>query len=298
MSFWLEASEALGIDPATRYDSFHCGGTASEADRFAGYSLDGPKRASTALVAEMAYDGDAMPGDGSYWVVTGSIGQPLMLIRTCKIEVAAFVSANEGFAWDEGEGDRSLRSWRADHIEYFGRSCCRIGIEWSEELDTVFERFEVLWPAHAARRRVLRSPYTSTEWAAYHELRRTELFNRYLPNVEYDPLFAENWAAGVFHQGVFAAGEFLACLQIDISDMNEASFHLVAVQPALRGRGIGRFLLAEGERFARVNGRSRLRVFAEPQALGFYRSLGFVDGPDWARTPASEQAVALKKQLA
>jgi uncharacterized protein YhfF len=55
------------------------------------------------------------------------------------------LSVDDSFAWDEGEGDRSRRSWLDDHEAYFRRYLPTIGLEFSWDMPTVFERFDVLY---------------------------------------------------------------------------------------------------------------------------------------------------------
>jgi uncharacterized protein YhfF len=54
-------------------------------------------------------------------------------------------SVDDAFAWDEGEGDRTRRTWLADHEEFFERFLPTIGLAFEPDMLTVFERFEVLY---------------------------------------------------------------------------------------------------------------------------------------------------------
>ncbi|MGP1395603.1 MAG: GNAT family N-acetyltransferase [Inquilinaceae bacterium] len=295
--FWRQACADLDIDPATGPKSFRFGDSPALATSLARLVAEGPKRATAGLVVEAEADGEEPPAEGSHWVVLDGDGAPVVVIRSQQVTIAPFRTVDEGFAWDEGEGDRSLHRWRDQHVRYFQRRCADLGIAWSEGLDTVFERFDVVWPRALADRLILRRPSTEDEWAAYHTLRRTELFGGYRPSVRYDPDHPESWLNGVFHFGAFRGGALLGCLQVRLHPGSDSTFHLVAVRPDRRGEGVGRFLTAEGERFARVNGRRVVRAFAEPDALGFFRQLGFVDGPGWGAAPANPAAVTLQKRL-
>jgi uncharacterized protein YhfF len=53
---------------------------------------------------------------------------------------------DEAFAWDEGEGDRTQDWWLDGHRRYFARQSRREGFELNDDVLTVFERFEVVWP--------------------------------------------------------------------------------------------------------------------------------------------------------
>lgn len=287
----------LGLEPTETIDWFGFGDSQGMADELAAEVANGAKRATAGLVAEMQADNEPRPTQGQHWIVVDGAGQPRVVIQTREVRLAAFRTVDEAFAWDEGEGDRSLAWWRAAHIEAFNRSCKRLGIAWSEDLDVVFERFDVVWPVSSAHRLVLRRPCADTEWDAYHQLRRTELFARFLPHLVYDPDFPDSWTPEVFHFGLFAAGALLGCVQVRWISASEASMHLVAVAPQRRAAGLGRELVRRAETFAWVNGRRRVRVLSTPSATGFYRALGYVDRPAWCSAPADPASLPLTRQL-
>ena len=71
-------------------------------------------------------------------------GEPRALLRTTQVEVAPFDQVGEDFASAEGEDDRSLASWRAEHEKYWRRV---LGDDrFSVDLSVVQERFEVVYP--------------------------------------------------------------------------------------------------------------------------------------------------------
>jgi uncharacterized protein YhfF len=49
------------------------------------------------------------------------------------------------FAWDEGEGDRSRTWWMEAHKRYFSRQAARERFVMHDDIETVFERFELVW---------------------------------------------------------------------------------------------------------------------------------------------------------
>jgi uncharacterized protein YhfF len=67
------------------------------------------------------------------------------LIRTSDVQVCAFDQVDARFAWDEGEGDRSLEYWRAAHWAFFSRECAELGRAPSPDMPVVLERFELLF---------------------------------------------------------------------------------------------------------------------------------------------------------
>ena len=105
---------------------------------------DGPKRATAGLLSEFEDGTEAapMPVAGDLNVVLDGEGSPVCVIRTTEVEVRRFEDVDEAFAWDEGEGDRTLAWWRQAHIWYFSEQ----GTPIDETTLMVLERFELLWP--------------------------------------------------------------------------------------------------------------------------------------------------------
>jgi uncharacterized protein YhfF len=68
------------------------------------------------------------------------------VVRTTELRVVPFNEVDAEFAFDEGEGDRSLDYWREVHWDYFSRRCAAIGKEPSTEMPVNCERFELLYP--------------------------------------------------------------------------------------------------------------------------------------------------------
>lgn len=145
---WREYQEATGTG-AELAGSFAFGDSPALADELAGLVRHGPKRATAGLVLEYEHDGAPIPRPGDHWAVLGGDGRPVCLIRTVEVEIKPLDTVDAAFAWDEGEGDRSLEYWRAAHRRYFERACERMGVPFREDLPTVFERFDLVWPLAA-----------------------------------------------------------------------------------------------------------------------------------------------------
>jgi GNAT superfamily N-acetyltransferase len=82
--------------------------------------------------------------------VTEYDGTPRAVIRTVALETRPLDRVDARFAWDEGEGDRTLADWLAAHTRWFERECERQGIPFSPSLSVVLERFELLYPFERA----------------------------------------------------------------------------------------------------------------------------------------------------
>ena len=76
---------------------------------------------------------------GERWVVLDGRGEPRCVIETVEITYRRYNEVDAAFAYDEGEGDRSLTYWRNAHRAYFGR----LG-RFSEDMMLMCERFRLI----------------------------------------------------------------------------------------------------------------------------------------------------------
>ncbi|WP_096423355.1 ASCH domain-containing protein [Microcella alkaliphila] len=116
------------------------------ADELLGLVLDGTKRATAALVVEFIAEGEALPRIGSHWIACDGAGVPRVVLRSTEFRLATFDEVDERFAFDEGEDDRTLATWREGHRRYWERTAAARGGTWSPEQQIVLERFTVVWP--------------------------------------------------------------------------------------------------------------------------------------------------------
>jgi len=143
--WWQAFRHACGVD-ATQYGTSAFGDSAEMADELAGLVVHGHKRATAGLLADYERDEEPLPREGDHAVVVDGRGRPVAVIRTTQVEVKPLREVDAAFAWDEGEGDRSLAYWLDAHRRFFARRCEALGVAFSDELLTVFERFELVWP--------------------------------------------------------------------------------------------------------------------------------------------------------
>ncbi len=140
--FWAEFTAATGIEGA--YESWAFGGpdTAALATELAWLVRDGPTRATAGLLTDYEDNDDPLPEPGDLSVILDGDGAPVCVIRTTEVETTRFGDVDEGFAWDEGEGDRTLSYWREAHLAFFAG----IGLPVNDDTMMVLSRFELLWP--------------------------------------------------------------------------------------------------------------------------------------------------------
>ncbi|MFM2067400.1 MAG: hypothetical protein RLZZ584_2309 [Pseudomonadota bacterium] len=104
----------------------------------------GDKRGGTGLLWGMQARGEALPVVGDIEIVVDHRGEPALVTRITHVEVLPFNEVTAEFAASEGEGDRTLATWRRDHWAYFGRECAQIGRVPDEAMPCVCSNFELL----------------------------------------------------------------------------------------------------------------------------------------------------------
>jgi uncharacterized protein YhfF len=97
-------------------ESFSFGDSPALADELAELVLAGLKRATCWAASE-----GLLTQIGKRMVMLDGSGQPLAILETVELVQRRFSEVDAAFAYDEGEGDRSLAFWQRAHREYFGR---------------------------------------------------------------------------------------------------------------------------------------------------------------------------------
>jgi uncharacterized protein YhfF len=144
VAFWQAFRRCAGLD----HDNYVVGSFSDSpymATELAELVIAGPKRATASLARD--YEAGApMPKPGDFVVMLDGQGHPRFIWRTTEVTVKPMSEVDEAFAWDEGEGDRTRRWWLDAHRRYFARQAALEGFVLDDEIPTVFERFEVVWP--------------------------------------------------------------------------------------------------------------------------------------------------------
>jgi uncharacterized protein YhfF len=76
---------------------------------------------------------------GEQWIVLDGSGAPRCVIESTEVTYRRYNEMDAAFAYDEGEGDRSLDYWRQAHRTYFGR----LG-KFREDMMLMCERFRLV----------------------------------------------------------------------------------------------------------------------------------------------------------
>lgn len=129
------------------YEAWHFCNNEESANHLARLVYDGTKQTTASLVWSYEAEGESIPHAGDHSVITMWDGTPVCIIKATNIMVLPFDQVTESFAFEEGEGDRSLRYWREVHTHFFAEECKSIGREPSPDMPVVCESFTVVYRA-------------------------------------------------------------------------------------------------------------------------------------------------------
>jgi len=120
------------------------------ATELADLVIAGIKRTTASLARDYAEGREPIPKPGDFVIMPDGEGRPRFIWRTTEVMIKPLSHVDEAFAWDEGEGDRTREWWLDAHRRYFARQATLEGFEINDEILTVFEHFEVVWPLDSA----------------------------------------------------------------------------------------------------------------------------------------------------
>jgi GNAT superfamily N-acetyltransferase len=143
----------------------------------------------------------------------------------------------------------------------------------------------------------LRLPRNQVELAAIHDLRDTVLFKG-RGRSGYDRYHPDDQSPDNHFMGFWQDGELLGTLRVDFLDDEMAALRLVAVEPRIQRRGIGRKMIVAAEWFISAAGCRRVVTNSAIDAVEFYSRLGYEEAHwDDSGEGAGESIVPMQKQL-
>ena len=124
-SFWnsfISKNPSLEYLSNYKYEAFNFGDSKKMADEIGELVLAGKKIATSSLLR--AYSGyeDELPKIADYSVLCDGNECPIGVTYTTDLRLVPFIEVGEQHAYEEGEGDRTLKFWRKEHLEFFQRN--------------------------------------------------------------------------------------------------------------------------------------------------------------------------------
>ncbi len=123
LAAYLDSLPAGRLASSRGYETWYFCDNEDSANELGGLVLAGIKTATCSLTWAYEAEGEKIPETGDLSVITNWDGDPLCVIETTEVEIKPFNQVDEQFAYDEGEGDRSLAFWRNAHLSFFSREC-------------------------------------------------------------------------------------------------------------------------------------------------------------------------------
>ena len=147
-NFWSRYLQTL---PETErgkryYESFSFGNTPKSADSLARLVLDGAKAATSMLLWELEAQQKPLWHVGDASIVLDGNRIAVGVIETTEIRVQPFNSVDSQFAYDYGEGERTLAWWQVAMWEYYGEVCQNLGKQVAQDMPLICERFKLIFP--------------------------------------------------------------------------------------------------------------------------------------------------------
>ena len=128
------------------YSAWGFGDSPEMADDLGALVLEGKKTATASAVWVYEDLNEPEPYTGELSIVLNGADEPICIIETVELFVKPFNEVPADFAYDEGEGDRSLAYWRKEHQNFFTRACLSLeNRTFSETMPVLCERFKVIY---------------------------------------------------------------------------------------------------------------------------------------------------------
>lgn len=147
-AYWRSYLETLPPDSPVRDERYAAegwGDSPEMADELGVLIASGTKTATCSALWEYEAEGEPLPTAGLKTIVLDGKGAPMCIVETAEVEVRPFEEVDARFAYEEGEGDRSLQDWREAHWRFFSRTLPNIGKEPAMDMPLVCERFRVVY---------------------------------------------------------------------------------------------------------------------------------------------------------
>ena len=147
-AYWRSYLDTLPTASPTRNEQYVAEGWGDSprmADELGALIASGTKTATCSALWDYEAEGEPLPSVDLKTIVLDGNGDPLCIVETTEVKVQPYDEVDARFAYEEGEGDRSLAYWRDAHWRYFSRTLPNVGREPTTEMPLVCERFRVIY---------------------------------------------------------------------------------------------------------------------------------------------------------
>lgn len=140
-AYWNEYWESKGLEKPQSVTAWQFG---ANPDGLARLVIEGVKTATCSGHIFYEIEKEPIPAVNDFSIILNSKDEPVAIIRTSDVQIMPMNEVPEEFAIAEGEGDRTYRYWKEVHVEFFTEQLTKIGLEYTEDMMLVCERFELI----------------------------------------------------------------------------------------------------------------------------------------------------------
>ena len=146
-SIWLEFLKSRPDLPSDLgyYEAFSFGSEREMANKLAKLALDGTKTATSEAMHIYEESGQRPPRAGDFSILLDGSGEPFCITETLEVNVVPLNQVDATFAYDYGEGDRTLVWWQEALWDYYERECKAHDWPVSNDIPLMCERFQVIF---------------------------------------------------------------------------------------------------------------------------------------------------------
>ncbi|MBW1604960.1 ASCH domain-containing protein [Lactobacillus sp. Sy-1] len=142
--YWRQFASATGLTGVKYFDVSEYGDSKKKSDELAALIASGVKTANSSAVGLYEPD-EVVPKVGDYNIILDGSGSPVCVTKTELVETVPFNQVSAEHAYHDGEGDRSLKSWRKAHINFFQHEYAEEGRQFNEQVPCLCEIFKVVY---------------------------------------------------------------------------------------------------------------------------------------------------------
>ena len=129
----------MTVKPDESAIAFSFGDSPEMADELLALVLAGRKTATCGALRDFPAGSPSRPMVGRRDTVLDGRGVPAAIIETIEVTIRRFDEVDAAFAFDEGEGFRTLTDWRDGHRDYFERNG-----GYAPDMELICERFRLV----------------------------------------------------------------------------------------------------------------------------------------------------------
>ncbi len=111
-------------------------------DELAQLVIDGKKTATCSGHVIYKLENEPLPRVNDYSIILNSEEKPVAIIKTVEVSLVPMNQVSEEFAIAEGEGP--YEAWKSAHVTFFTGELQSHGLEFSEDMLLVCERFKLI----------------------------------------------------------------------------------------------------------------------------------------------------------